>query len=328
MTGGRSAGATAAGYAGRRRSGIVSAWRAPGGDPKRVALRDILRYALAAGTARRGASPVGAGRRAVPVELKMDSDGPRADAGDRRRRHALGGGLSPTAWLVPTATPGTRRRVSPRWPWPTRWQARRSDRAREVGHADGAGRTLLVRHRAGRRGRRRGRGTGLPARQVRQRGRIRCHMLAATDPAASLRNDLYDRDPARRWADGPVVVVGDAAHPMRPHLGQGGCQALEDAAVLAAMVDLRPRPAGRVRGLRVVPPASGGRGGSASRGPSGRLVNLRPPVLSAVASRASDADAGGTGDPAPGHNRRGHGAFRLPHPLGAGGGSIVRTRIR
>src|SRR5689334_13852347 len=65
-------------------------------------------------------------------------------------------------------------------------------------------------------------------------------LLAATDPDGVLRNDLYDRSPARRWSAGPVVLVGDAAHPMRPHLGQGGCQALEDAAVLGAFLDLSP----------------------------------------------------------------------------------------
>ena len=62
-------------------------------------------------------------------------------------------------------------------------------------------------------------------------------VLAATDPADVLHNDLYDRDQARRWSRGPVLVVGDAAHPMRPHLGQGGCQGLEDAAILARFVD-------------------------------------------------------------------------------------------
>ncbi|MCR1782650.1 FAD-dependent monooxygenase [Nocardioides carbamazepini] len=61
-------------------------------------------------------------------------------------------------------------------------------------------------------------------------------VLAGTDPQAVGRNDVMDRQPLRRWHDGPVVVIGDAAHPMRPHLGQGGCQALVDAALLASLL--------------------------------------------------------------------------------------------
>lgn len=44
-------------------------------------------------------------------------------------------------------------------------------------------------------------------------------ILAATPGPEVLRNDLYDRASVRTWARGPVVLVGDAAHPMRPHLG-------------------------------------------------------------------------------------------------------------
>jgi salicylate hydroxylase len=44
---------------------------------------------------------------------------------------------------------------------------------------------------------------------------------------------LYDRDPIPRWTRGRVTVLGDAAHPMLPYLGQGACQAIEDGAVLA-----------------------------------------------------------------------------------------------
>ncbi len=45
---------------------------------------------------------------------------------------------------------------------------------------------------------------------------------------------LYDRDPIPRWTRGRVTVLGDAAHPMLPYLGQGACQAVEDGCVLAA----------------------------------------------------------------------------------------------
>jgi 2-polyprenyl-6-methoxyphenol hydroxylase-like FAD-dependent oxidoreductase len=58
-------------------------------------------------------------------------------------------------------------------------------------------------------------------------------LLEATEEAAILRNDVYDRDPAVRWGEGRITLLGDAAHPTTPNLGQGACQALEDAVVLA-----------------------------------------------------------------------------------------------
>ena len=45
---------------------------------------------------------------------------------------------------------------------------------------------------------------------------------------------LYDRDPIPQWTQGRITVLGDAAHPMLPYLGQGACQAIEDGCVLAA----------------------------------------------------------------------------------------------
>jgi 2-polyprenyl-6-methoxyphenol hydroxylase-like FAD-dependent oxidoreductase len=48
-----------------------------------------------------------------------------------------------------------------------------------------------------------------------------------------LRNDILDRPPSRVWSRGRVTLLGDAAHPTTPNLGQGACQAIEDAVVLA-----------------------------------------------------------------------------------------------
>ncbi|GAA3850083.1 FAD-dependent monooxygenase [Saccharothrix violaceirubra] len=48
---------------------------------------------------------------------------------------------------------------------------------------------------------------------------------------------LCDRDPVRRWTDGRVALLGDAAHPMLQYAAQGACQALEDAVVLGEVLD-------------------------------------------------------------------------------------------
>ena len=65
-------------------------------------------------------------------------------------------------------------------------------------------------------------------------------LIQGMDPAAILRNDIYDRDPADRWGSGRITLLGDAAHPMTPNLGQGACQAIEDALVLAHYLSTGP----------------------------------------------------------------------------------------
>ena len=47
---------------------------------------------------------------------------------------------------------------------------------------------------------------------------------------------LFDRPPLLKWSDGPVALLGDAAHPMLPSMAQGAVQALEDAVILARML--------------------------------------------------------------------------------------------
>jgi len=63
-------------------------------------------------------------------------------------------------------------------------------------------------------------------------------VLDATPPESVEQRDLYDRQPEllRSWAKGNVVLIGDAVHPMMPNLGQGGCQAIEDAYVLTEIL--------------------------------------------------------------------------------------------
>lgn len=60
------------------------------------------------------------------------------------------------------------------------------------------------------------------------------HIMKATQENEIEQRDLCDRPPSVRkaWTDGPVALLGDAAHAMMPNLGQGGCQAIEDEFVI------------------------------------------------------------------------------------------------
>jgi 2-polyprenyl-6-methoxyphenol hydroxylase-like FAD-dependent oxidoreductase len=119
-------------------------------------------------------------------------------------------------------------------------------------------------------------------------------LLAASDPAAVLRHDIYElTTPLPSYVRGRVVLLGDAAHAMTPNLGQGACQALEDASVLAALCSdcahldtaladydqqRRPRTQSIVRAARLI-----GRFGQQLNNPV--AVALRNTVLRAVPPR-------------------------------------------
>lgn len=61
---------------------------------------------------------------------------------------------------------------------------------------------------------------------------------AVTSGTADLRCDeLVDRDPIPFWGKGVITLLGDAAHPVLPHTGQGAAQAMVDAVTLGKTLD-------------------------------------------------------------------------------------------
>jgi 2-polyprenyl-6-methoxyphenol hydroxylase-like FAD-dependent oxidoreductase len=72
-------------------------------------------------------------------------------------------------------------------------------------------------------------------------------LIAATDEASILKNDLCDRVPIKQWGKQNITLLGDAAHPTLPTMGQGACMALEDALVVTKCLLEQRHPADAFR---------------------------------------------------------------------------------
>jgi 2-polyprenyl-6-methoxyphenol hydroxylase-like FAD-dependent oxidoreductase len=72
-------------------------------------------------------------------------------------------------------------------------------------------------------------------------------LIRGTDVSEVFRRPIVDRNPLKRWGSGRVTLLGDAAHPLTINLGQGACQAIEDALVLTRCVTWNPDPQAALR---------------------------------------------------------------------------------
>ncbi len=72
-------------------------------------------------------------------------------------------------------------------------------------------------------------------------------LIESTPDGAVAHTSIRDRLPAPRWGSGAATLVGDAAHPSTPDLGQGACQAIESAVTLAECMAGSPRVADAFR---------------------------------------------------------------------------------
>ncbi len=73
-------------------------------------------------------------------------------------------------------------------------------------------------------------------------------LVRSTPEDRIVRTDIMDREPVAPWGRGRVTLLGDAAHPMTPNMGQGASQAIEDAVILADSLQRCDNP---VEGLRL-----------------------------------------------------------------------------
>jgi len=110
-------------------------------------------------------------------------------------------------------------------------------------------------------------------------------IAGATPPGSMRLDELFEREPLASWGDGPVTLLGDAAHPMLPHTGQGAAQALEDAVGLGRVMKSAADPIAALRRYETVR-ARRTRAVVRSGPRIARITTTRNPIVAAVRNAA------------------------------------------
>jgi 2-polyprenyl-6-methoxyphenol hydroxylase-like FAD-dependent oxidoreductase len=63
------------------------------------------------------------------------------------------------------------------------------------------------------------------------------NLILTTNKDQIIVNEIIDLKPINKWQDKNICLIGDAAHATTPNMGQGACQAIEDAYVLGKLLD-------------------------------------------------------------------------------------------
>lgn len=66
------------------------------------------------------------------------------------------------------------------------------------------------------------------------------NVISATPKEQIITGDIIDLKPIHTWQHENICLIGDAAHATTPNLGQGACQAIEDAYVLGNLIENEP----------------------------------------------------------------------------------------
>ena len=125
---------------------------------------------------------------------------------------------------------------------------------------------------------------------------------------------LFQRDPLDRWGDGPVTLLGDAAHPVLPYTAQGAALALEDAVALGLALGRGGDPVPALRRYELVRSKRTRR--VVRAGPRiGAMTTTRNPAKTLLRNTAIRLLPGGLVSASLKLNARDpHRELRIPHP--------------